>query len=112
MAKSVGIYIKTPKEESKIIYVHNGGYVDYTLPLLKEHFMDIEKIRKLIALGDISRLRPRLAPEDYEKHSFANPQDDITLAYHRDRQDPLQWKGKHQTNRFFFNGIDWLMEFI
>ena len=48
------------------IYCHWDGYPDNNGVILLEHYQDVEKIKQLIELGDISSL----APEIGEKHDF------------------------------------------
>lgn len=67
------------------IYCHFDGYPEHVGRILQESYTDPEKIKQLIALGDISSLGPKLAPEIGEKHDFSNPAKDVTVAYHRDR---------------------------
>lgn len=79
------------------IYCHSDGYLSYNGQMLIDHYTKPEKVRELIALGDISVLKPLIG----EKHDFdwrsefyaagkyddiANdPRDDMVLAYGRDR---------------------------
>lgn len=96
------------------IYCHWGGYPSNNGRILSEHYKDREKVKKLISLGDISSLRERTTPtylpeileksEDEEvkegarllersgvfkktAHTFNNPEEGVTVAYHRDRGD-------------------------
>ena len=76
----------------KAVYVHWDGYpfdggVGVTLA---EHYKEREKIEKLISLGFLSSLGAEVAPNPAFPHSWANPQDNVTVAYHRDRKEPLQ----------------------
>lgn len=67
------------------IYCHWDGYPDHNGRILKEDYSDAEKVKSLLALGSISSLRHQVAPTDEQDHSFDNPCDDVTVAYHRDR---------------------------
>lgn len=67
------------------IYAHNVD--NSTAATLKEFYGEEKRIARLIALGDISFLRKFHAPT-ISSHSFNTPQKDVTVAYHRDRQEP------------------------
>ena len=74
-------------EQYKTIYCHWDGYPSHNGAILLEHYTDEEKVKKLISLGDLSALRPNVEPT--ESHSFDNPQEDVVIAYHRDRGEEL-----------------------
>jgi hypothetical protein len=65
------------------IYCHFDGYEDGVGATLLEHYTDPEKVAALIALGEISALRERVAPTG--AHSYEHPEKGVTVAYHRDR---------------------------
>ena len=71
------------------IYCHFDGYLSYNGRILKEYYSDPEKVKGLIALGDLSGLYPLLVPPEGTKHSYNKPAKDITIAYHRDRDEDL-----------------------
>lgn len=50
------------------IYCHNDGYLSHNGKILKEHYTDIEKIKKLLSLGDLSSLgiEPISTPDDWD----------------------------------------------
>lgn len=70
------------------IYCHWDGYPQHNGDLLLHHYTLPERIKELIALGDISVLQPRLRPLGCQKHSFEAPVPNVTVAYHRDRNEP------------------------
>ena len=65
--------------------MHWDGYPSYALAMLKKHYKDIDKVEKLIALGDISALDEEVDIPAGIGHSFDNPHEGITIAYGRDR---------------------------
>ena len=86
------------------IYCHWDGYPEGNGKILLLHYSDRNKVQSLIDLGAISSLRANVLPYDpynnvenekvksildrfnpTEKHSFENPQPDVTVAFHRDR---------------------------
>lgn len=69
-----------------VIYCHYDGYPSYNGALLLHHYKDPDKIRELIALGDISSLAEAVRPTE-ESHSFETPQKGVVVAYGRDRKE-------------------------
>lgn len=65
------------------VYCHNDGYLDWNGQHLLDYYNSEERARALIALGNLSSLRPTI--EAPEGHSFDTPAEDATVAYHRDR---------------------------
>lgn len=63
------------------IYCHWDGYVEHHGPILRDHYATVEKVRALIALGDISSLEGELG----EKHDFNDAPRGVCNAYGRDR---------------------------
>ena len=66
-------------------YIANGGAGE----ILAEHYTDRKKVEKLIGLGFLSSLGAEVDPDPTLLHSWSNPQPNVTVAYHRDRNDPL-----------------------
>ncbi len=83
MATRSSISIKTSDGKYRGIYVHNDGYLSYNGRVLKEHYTDVDKINRLIDLGDISSLGERVEP--IGEHSFDKSERGTTVAYGRDR---------------------------
>lgn len=73
------------KELDKVTYVsiNYDGYVTGVGAMLVDHFADIDKVRAMIAGGDISILAPNI--DGCEGHSFATPVKGQTIYYGRDR---------------------------
>ncbi len=51
---------------AKSVYCHWDGYLEHNGTILQEHY-DSSKANHLVALGDLSSLRPELG----EKHAFS-----------------------------------------
>ena len=66
-------------------YCHSDGYLSYNGEMLFEHYKDINKVKELIALGDMSSLAPEVCPPKGSKHSFDNRCDGVSVFYGRDR---------------------------
>lgn len=90
----------------KSIYCHWDGYYSGVGKTLVEHYNTEEKANAVVALGGLSTLQENLSPvpqanERYTRsgeepkiilakdHSFDTPQENVTVAYHRDRGDEL-----------------------
>lgn len=74
----------------KAVYCHNGGDRYDLGRTLLNYYARPDQAAALIELGNLSSVGKRLMPMKNEKHSFAHPNFDITLAYHRDRGEPLK----------------------
>jgi len=71
----------------KSVYCHWDGYLDFNGRLLLEHY-DSTKANFLVALGDLSSLRPDVFIGEGVEHSFEKPAEDICIFYGRDRGEP------------------------
>lgn len=81
------------------VYCHSDGYPAGVGAVLNEHYQDTEKIKALIALGDLSYLEKNVEPRAEYRHKFEDRQTDddgrkhvdpdATMAYHRDRGEDL-----------------------
>jgi hypothetical protein len=71
-------------DKCKSVYCHWDGYLDFNGRLLLEHY-DSSKANHLVALGDLSSLRPDVFVAEGVEHSFENPAEDICVFYGRDR---------------------------
>lgn len=85
MSTSCGISIRTG-ETLETIYCHNDGYPSRMLPLLRTNYGTLELAAKLISFGDASSIYEKLEPTT-ETHSFDEPEDDVCIFYHRDRNE-------------------------
>lgn len=74
----------------KAVYLHWRGDIAGAGVMLHNYYATQEKAESLIALGSLSSLRERIAPLPGEKHTFEAPIKDVTVAYCRDRGEPLQ----------------------
>lgn len=71
------------------IYLHADGSLSYAGAMLLQNYNTKELAGALVALGDLSMLKKRLAPSKGEPHSFENKAKDVTVAYCRDRDELL-----------------------
>jgi hypothetical protein len=93
---------------AKSVYCHWDGYLEHNGAILQEHY-DSSKANQLVALGDLSSLRPEIG----EKHAFSRlevPMDDeaydklygnMCTFYGRDRgEQNVEWKVDHTFEDF------------
>lgn len=80
------------------IYCHWDGYPEGVGKTLLEHYADPSKIEELIKLGSISVLDAEIG----EKQDFdaRNRDANWTLAYHRDRGEPLEVKRSNSAETY------------
>ena len=70
------------------ITVNFDGYPSYTGKILKEHYATQELAEELVRLGELNVLYKRANP--IGEHTWKKPEDSTTIAYHRDRGEPLR----------------------
>ena len=79
------------KETKKVyaVYCHSDGYLEYNGAMLDMHYSTYEKAKELVSLGGISSIREKANPDPSRPHKFGykTNQEDVTVAYHRDRGD-------------------------
>ena len=107
MSTRSNIAIIEANGQVKSIYCHWDGYPENNGKLLLEHYNTEEKVKALIALGGLSSLRERLAPKKGEEHSYKKSVKDVTVAYHRDRAEPLEITN-FKSLKDFENKIDYI----
>ncbi|AFU87953.1 hypothetical protein CcrColossus_gp083 [Caulobacter phage CcrColossus] len=81
MATRSNVAVQQEDGSFLFIYVHWDGYYEGNGQTLLDHYSDVEKARKLAALGDLSVINEEVG----EKHDFNNPTKGWTVAYGRDR---------------------------
>lgn len=94
MATRSFISIKTG-EEYRTIYCHWNGYPEYNGVVLLKYYNTIERVEALLALGSVSSINEKIAPEAGTLHSFDKPQNGVVVAHHRDRGDTYTPPRRH-----------------
>lgn len=79
-----------PNGKYRTIYCHWDGYLDHNGVILNDIYDTEEKVDKLLDLGNLSSLRVGLEPGKLKEHSFENPQENVCIAYGRDRGESDQ----------------------
>ena len=117
MATRSNIAYKTAEGKIRSVYCHWDGYPEHNGEMLKRYYTDFDKIVALVSLGQISSLRPALNAKE-GIHTFENPQDEVTIAYHRDRGEELRideyddipsWIDDMEEYAYLWNGKEWLV---
>jgi hypothetical protein len=98
------------KEDGTVdaIYCHFDGYFDGVGKTLKEHYTERSKVEELISLGSISVLAPEIHPDPEKEHGFypKKQQENVVLAYHRDRGEELSISNYSSVNSFELKAKD------
>lgn len=101
---------KKEKEGYRAIYCHFDGYIEGVGDTLNRYYLDENRVTDLINLGDLSSLGQYIVPapngvhhnfcmvggefkmvDSYsDEHSFDSPQENVCVAYHRDRGEKLR----------------------
>jgi hypothetical protein len=71
------------------VYCHYDGYPSGVGATLSTHYTTTPRVDALLSLGSISQLHPRLVPDLGDTHTFDNPANNVTIAYHRDRGEAM-----------------------
>lgn len=66
------------------IHCYYDGYFGVTGRTLLNHYQDFNKVKELVALGNISQIKEKIAPDPDIPHSYDSPAENVTVAYHRD----------------------------
>lgn len=99
MSTNSNIGILNQDGSLEVIYCHWDGYPDHNGKILLEHYQDENKIRQLMALGDLSSLGEEIG----EECDFDNPTDlDQCISYFRDRGESNTMSQKYLKLEDFF----------
>ena len=90
MSTRAAIAMRLPDNTIHAIYCHNDGYPGWVGAVLGGFYKTEERVKALFALGALSQLWPKLEPDPGVPHTFREPQKGVTIAYHRDRGEPLR----------------------
>jgi len=91
MSTTAGIGLTMPDGTIRAVYLHWGNGAGETLA---KHYTEHKKVERLVSLGFLSSLGAEVEPDPTTPHSWANPQENVTVAYHRDRGQrlvPARW---------------------
>lgn len=88
------ICMQKDDDKYEAIYCHSDGYLTFNGAMLLDHYSDKDKLQKLLDLGNISCLLPKIEPDPSKPHSFNynERQEDVVVAYGRDRGETGQEK--------------------
>jgi len=89
------------------IYCHFDGYLENNGVILQNDYQDINKVKHLINLGDISVLGKNLYPESAgSSNSGIGVDKECVIAYHRDGKEDLHKYHSNSIKEFEKNCID------
>lgn len=117
MSTNSTITVRTADNERKTIYCHWDGYPSNNGAILLMYYNELNKAIALVNGGDLSALRPRIAPNKNEVHSFSNSVEDVCVYYGRDRGE-TGVEAKVLTNgqsidkqeyNYYFDGEKWFV---
>ncbi len=102
----------------KSIYCHSDGNIEHNGYMLANYYNSQQLVDWLIELGDLSSLEENISPDELYHHDFEDPQDNVTVAYHRDRGEELnitiyqslkEYKraGEEADYNYFWDGNKW-----
>jgi hypothetical protein len=106
MATRSTIAIEDQNGKVRSIYCHWDGYPSNNGRILFENYKTQEKVESLIALGSISSLRPEVDIPEGVHHNFQNQDEDITVAYHRDRGEDLRINYHSSVEYFMLSDVE------
>ena len=109
MSTRSNIAIQLKDDKVKFIYCHFDGYLEHNGAILVEHYNTREKVEELLKLGHLSSLKAKINPDPLRPHDFRNSQEDVCVAYSRDRGDKQQNARETTLNEMFEN--DWIEYF-
>jgi hypothetical protein len=67
------------------IYCHHDGYLSHNGAILLKYYNTRKKLEKLLELGDLSYLAPKVKPRPGAHHDYDHPQEGVCVFYGRDR---------------------------
>lgn len=103
-------------EQVTSIYCHHDGYPSHAGVVLRDHYATEEKVKALVALGDLVAVFPRAAPNEGEAHSYERPAPGVSVAYMRDRGEkgveakthPTDsWPASWQAYEYLWSAGEW-----
>lgn len=107
MGTRSNIAIQEKDGSIRAIYCHWDGYLAHNGKMLFEYYSSAAKLRKLIDLGSISILAPKIGT----KTDFDNPKDGQVVAYGRDRGEEdteADYYPDLETYVKSFEGVGWI----
>ena len=116
MGTRSGIGIENPNTGViKAVYCHWDGYLSHNGSILNKHYDSSPKVNNLIALGDISSLRPEIGVKhafsqldlcEADRESYEAQHGNSCTFYGRDREETGTEYKRFESRKDFVNGID------
>lgn len=97
------IAIQNPySKDVRAVYCHWDGYLEHNGSILHKHYSNSPKVNNLIALGDLSSLRPEIGEKHLfssleikdkdEREAYEKTVEDMCTFYTRDRGEDAPFK--------------------
>ena len=111
MSTNATIAIERENGTRTAIYCHWDGYIEGAGATLQLAFNTAAKVENLLKLGDLSILGYYTEPTE-ETHDFENPQEQVCVAYCRDRGESFSQSDSVQEFNYIFDERDacWYVE--
>lgn len=94
------------------IYVHWDSYPRHNGTILLECYNKATIVKELLKLGDLSSLNKKLDFDTTKPHTFDNPQEDVCVAYCRDRGETDTASRMFKNIKEYERNMDnWCVEF-
>ena len=116
MGTRSGIGIENPNTGViKAVYCHWDGYLAHNGSILNKHYSASPKVNNLIALGDLSSLRPEIGVKhafsqldlcEADREAYEAQHSNSCTFYGRDREETGTEYKRFETRKDFVNGID------
>lgn len=109
----------------KSVYCQWDGSPKHNGIILKECFTDVNRVKELIALGDLYNLRPNLYPDPiggytktlsltkgwdivpaYGEHTHIKPQVGVIVAYHRDCGELMRFRCDNSVDDYIKSDLE------
>lgn len=85
MSTLARVAMTLPQGRFKSVYTHRAGHPAGLGQTLAHHYRSADRVARLLGLGDLSQVQPRLAPPPSCSHTFDHPLPGVSVAYGRDR---------------------------
>jgi len=95
MSTNSVISVKHPDGTFAAVSCHYDGYHTGVGATLVHYYRNYERVKRLIQLGNLSTVCPRISPPDGVPHNFEKRHELTTTAYIRDRGEGPQNRARH-----------------
>lgn len=87
MGTRINIGIVNLNDSITAIYCHWDGFPEWNGMILLQQYTSTDIVNQLMLLCHLYSLNEKLYPDDSKPHTFQNAQDDVCVAYGRERSE-------------------------